>query len=425
MPSEIPFVDEQWQIMNNEVQALLQKGAIVYSTDEPDQFVSTIFITPKPNGKFRPVINLRYLNNFVHYEHFKQETFKVVLDIIQKGDFCTSIDLQDAYFSVPISYEFQKYLKFRFNGILYSFVCMPFGLSSAPRVFTKILRPIYAWFRFQNIRCSYYIDDSLNMNQCHDLCKVNCITMVKVLESLGFTINENKSSLVPSQRLIFFGFILDSEKFMVFLTEEKIHKIIDQAQQLLSYNKVKVRDLASFIGRVVNAFFAVLEAPMFYRSLERDKIQGLKENKDFENHVILSHDSREELDWWIVNIRHKNGKRIRPFTFHCFTDASQLGFGCYVEEDGRHASGRWTQAEANHQINYLELLAIFYALQSFFADCSQIHIEIQTDNVSCVTYIADMCSLRLDRLAKQIWQWCLCRNIYISAVHTRSWKTKY
>ena len=75
---------------------LLKKGAIVESVSEPDEFISTIFIVPKPNGKFRPVINLRYLNEFVHYDHFKQETFKVVLDLLQKNDFLTSVDLQDA-----------------------------------------------------------------------------------------------------------------------------------------------------------------------------------------------------------------------------------------------------------------------------------------------------------------------------------------
>ena len=177
---------------------LLKKGAIVESVSEPDEFISTIFIVPKPNGKFRPVINLRYLNEFVHYDYFKQETFKVVLDLLQKNDFLTSVDLQDAYFSIPVHEQDQKYLKFTWNGSLYKFICVCFGLKSAPFLFTKVLKAVFAWFRQQNFRCSYYIDDSLNMNKNKAVCQKNTMTMVNTLQSLGFTINYKKSSLVPS-----------------------------------------------------------------------------------------------------------------------------------------------------------------------------------------------------------------------------------
>ena len=111
---------------------MLLKGAIVPSSYEEGEFISTLFIVPKPNGKYRPIITLKNLNNFVHYDHFKQETFKIVLDLIQKGDFFSSVDLCDAYFSIPIHEEFQKHLKFSWNGSLYKFICLPFGLKSAP-----------------------------------------------------------------------------------------------------------------------------------------------------------------------------------------------------------------------------------------------------------------------------------------------------
>ncbi len=224
-PKEIPFSDEQSTIISNEITELLHKGAIVPSTCEINQFLSNIFIVPKPNGKFRPVINLKQLNNFVHYEHFKQETFLIVLDLIQKNDFFTSIDLKDAYFSIPIHTDYQKFLKFIWNGQLFQFVCLPFGLSSAPRVFTKILKPIYAWFRQQCIRCTYYIDDSLNLDGDSHICLRNTWIMIETLQSLGFTINFEKSVLIPSQRITFFGFVLDSVQFKVFLTEEKVENI--------------------------------------------------------------------------------------------------------------------------------------------------------------------------------------------------------
>ena len=58
IPGEIPFSEEQKDIADAEIQLLLQKGAIVPSNEEQNQFISTIFVVPKGKGKFRPVINL-------------------------------------------------------------------------------------------------------------------------------------------------------------------------------------------------------------------------------------------------------------------------------------------------------------------------------------------------------------------------------
>ena len=87
IPNEIPFTGEEWNIVNNEVDAMVNKGAIVETIHEPGDFISTLFIVPKPNNKVRPVVNLRFLNQFVCYNHFKQETFNVVLDLVQRNYF--------------------------------------------------------------------------------------------------------------------------------------------------------------------------------------------------------------------------------------------------------------------------------------------------------------------------------------------------
>ena len=72
IPNEIKFSDEQRNCVDFEIQELLKKGAIVQSEWEQNKFISNIFILPKPNCRFRPIINLKYLNYFVSYEHIKQ-----------------------------------------------------------------------------------------------------------------------------------------------------------------------------------------------------------------------------------------------------------------------------------------------------------------------------------------------------------------
>ena len=87
----------------------------------------------------RPVINLRPLNIFVTYIHFKMENISSLINILRPNNFIATIDLKDAYFTVPTHPDYSKYLRFWWN-IIYEFIVLPFGLPSSPRVFTKVMK---------------------------------------------------------------------------------------------------------------------------------------------------------------------------------------------------------------------------------------------------------------------------------------------
>ena len=97
------------------------------------------------------MINLKKLNKFVTYYHFKQETLDLILKDIFKGNLFTSLDLTVAYFSIPVNENDKKYLKFIWDGNLYAFQCLPFGLASAPRVFSKVVKVIFSYIRSMGI----------------------------------------------------------------------------------------------------------------------------------------------------------------------------------------------------------------------------------------------------------------------------------
>ena len=140
---------------------MLLKGAITVAQHSKDEFLSNIFLVPKKTGDLRPVINLKPLNEFVHDIHFKMENIESVKQLLRTGDFMATIDLKDAYFSIPIDIRDRKYLRFLWNNTLYEFTCLPFGYSLAPRTFTKILKPAQAVLRRKGIRIVCYIDDIL------------------------------------------------------------------------------------------------------------------------------------------------------------------------------------------------------------------------------------------------------------------------
>ena len=91
-------------------------------------------------GEYRPIINLKGLNQFVPYLHFKMEGLKDVKNLLKKGDWMCKMDLKDAYFSVPLSPRSRKLVRFQWKGILYEFLSLAFGLGPAPRVFTKLMK---------------------------------------------------------------------------------------------------------------------------------------------------------------------------------------------------------------------------------------------------------------------------------------------
>ena len=48
----------------------------------------------------------------VHYKHFKMESTNNIINLIKPNVSMTSVDLKDAFFSVPIHNDHQKYFKF-------------------------------------------------------------------------------------------------------------------------------------------------------------------------------------------------------------------------------------------------------------------------------------------------------------------------
>ena len=109
--------------------------------------MSPMFTTDKKDGSYRFILNLKVFNTFVQHFHFKMESLYDVLRLIQPGVWMSSVDLQDAYYSLPIHRKDQKYFSFFWDGHLYRFICMPNGYKDGPQLFTKVLKVPFALLR--------------------------------------------------------------------------------------------------------------------------------------------------------------------------------------------------------------------------------------------------------------------------------------
>ena len=333
----------------------------------------------------------------------------------------SSIDLKDAYFSVSVNPEFRKFLRFYWDSKLFQFTCMPNGLSSAPRIFTKLLKPIFSSMRSNGYCSVYYLDDSLLIGDTAEECLANVNLTARLLKEAGFFINENKSSLIPSQTIKFLGFEIDSRRMIIKLTSERVKKTIDIGNLLLKSKKIVIRELAAFIGTVVSSFPAVTYGPLFYRYLENDKTEALEINSgNFESEVVLSVEAKEEILWWIDNIWNSETDIGEPNSPDMIvsTDASLKGWGAVTEL--HKIGGRWNDSELGNHINVLELMAILFAIKALTKGSTVKHVRIRTDSMTAVCYLNKLGgtkSLKCHKIVKEIWLYAISHAFVVSAEH--------
>ena len=134
--------------------------------------------------------------------------------------------------------------------------------------------------------------------------------------------------------------------------------------------------------------------------------------------------------WCLYDNIRQGTSRVRMVGYACwfishgdptivlFADASSTWWGCSLNDIS--TSGNWTAEEANNHINYLELRAIFLALdlQSFSLIIKGQHVKVMADDMSDLNrHMGTNSSEKRNDLAKEIWLWCGEQNIWLTAVH--------
>lgn len=398
-------------------------GAIVTCEPAENQFLSPFFLVPKPNGSKRFILNLKKLNQFVNTSHFKLEDLRSVLKLVFKDYFLCNVDLKDAYFLVPVSDSSRKFLRFKFKGQLYKFTCLPFGLCTAPYVFTQLLKPVLHWLRQRGMISTAYLDDILCIGNSFQSCLDNVTATRRLLSKLGFIINEEKSSNNPERCCKYLGFIINSNEMSLSLTPEKKNNIKRVAQEFLLKDHCQIRELAALIGSLIAAGPGIPYGMLYTKCLEREKLKALIMcDQDFDQTMTINNIIKGELTWWVNKLPGAKCP-IRSFRFakEIFSDASMRGWGAHF--NGQNAQGFWTCAERSLHINRLELKAAFLALKCFAQDSENQEILLRIDNTTTIAYINRMGGVQypeLNRLARDIWQWCEERQIWIFASYIPS-----
>ena len=420
--SRVPGDPARASALLGAVSSLLDRGVIspVPLEDQGSGFYSNLFVVPKKEGSVRPILDLKLLNKFLRVRKFRMESLRSVIASLLPGEFLASVDIQDAYLHVPIAESHQRYLRFAIGDRHYQFVALPFGLATAPRVFTKILAPIMALLRSRGISLLPYLDDILikapSFPQAVDSVQIT----VQTLEQFGWLINRPKSSLLPSQRLAFLGMILDTSLSKVFLPDSKSSQIQEAVRLLRSPQTLSIRQCMRTLGLMVASLEAIPYAQFHTRPLQRLILSRWdKSPLGLDSRVRLPPRVRASLSWWLSPPNLGSGRSFLPVVWTIVTtDASLSGWGGVLKD--QTVQGVWSAEESRLPINILELRAIFLSLSHWTRILSGVPVRVQSDNASAVAYINHQGGTRSRAIMREVeWilQWAESNVPLLSAVY--------
>ena len=334
------------------------------------------------------------------------------MSTVRKGDYAFKIDLQDAYFQQEVSQVFLRKNK------VYQFQVLPFGLNTAPQIFTRLGHIVTGYHHRLEISVIPYLDDWLVHHPDRQVLLYSQSQLLNTLDLVGFVLNRKKSKLDLVQDIQFLGVQLRLGPWRAFLPESKDREIVARvcetsSQWILSYQRV-----SQFMGSLNWASGLIHLGHLYLRPLQLN-FHSLGLTNWFTPPCRSNQSALTSLlqQWQDLSFL-TSGIPIRPFQVDItiFTDASTQGWGAHMGDS--QISGTWTRLDL--QLNYLELKAVIAALHHWVSVLQGHQVLIAMDNTTVVSYINKQegtDSLTLLRLIVDLFMWLLAQDIVLRARH--------
>ena len=418
-----PFVMHELPVSEQESKWWLSKEAprlialgvlseVPVGAEAPDH-ISNAFCVPKPEpGNFRLVANLRRLNAACRGHPCRYETLKLLRRWGIADTWMVKVDLQDAFYHVPIAPSDRKYFSFRFCGQLYQFNVLPMGWLNSP--YSKIMRNVVRFWRDPTtalcrrqhqqpplpphvlfpsprramggragVRVLPYLDDFLFIFCSKEQAGAGAVWIKAVLDSLGLATNPKKCEWEPSQSVHHLGITVNTAAGVFEVPREKLRKIRRLAVDLRvtakkNHRLVLKRELAKFCGFAQSVKLAISPANLFLRNAYTDISQPVS----WSGRVRLSRRTMRDLDWWAsLDVKHTSAPiQLRPAVVELYCDASDHSWGGKL--GNMVARSFWGPDELPAHINMKELRAVRYSLLSFLSHVRDRVVMVREDNTT-------------------------------------------
>ena len=324
----------QW--LRAAVDELVRHGSAI-ECDKPPRCSLPLNVEPKATaGKFRLCHDLRAINLTVKRRPFKMETLQAMRGSFRKGRWIATLDMSSSYYHVDMDEDSTTFLGFCLDGKYYKFVSLPFGLSSAPAVFTDLVMTLVRHWRGEDgFEVVSYLDDQAAIGDSYAQVNTQIRKMLQDMESLGFVINHEKSQLEPVQCEKFLGIDLCFEDGVFRVPQTRLASLEAAIVHAASASTATPRQIYSIAGKIGSMTMARgrKACALYTREMYSACASAVNGKTGWDEPMTRSKAVTEELAFWF-SLRNHDG--CAPFedvefvankTF--FTDASDTSVGSF------------------------------------------------------------------------------------------------
>ncbi|VDI67952.1 Hypothetical predicted protein [Mytilus galloprovincialis] len=173
---------------------------------------------------------------------------------------------------------------------------------------------------------------------------------LKLLTNLGFVVNLEKSSLIPTQSITYIGAVFSLKEGMVRPTSERVSKLLSAVELILNkQNQATARDFLQLLGIMASCIELIPNARLFMRPIQLHLLYHWKpvcQNLGIK--IPCSEHLKGHLRWWLKIENLVIGRSITPWetSITVTTDASNSGYGGHIN-NSLIVQGTWSVEEKN------------------------------------------------------------------------------
>ena len=397
--SEYPQVVEEY--LANE----LEHGRIANITDMPHAehhvHVSPFGVIPKKHkpGRWRLIFDLSApdgasvndgvskVDSSLSYVSIDDIT-QCILDCGQ-GALLAKMDVKEAFRNIPIHPDDRPLLAMRWNNKIFVDKCLPFGLRSAPIIFSAVADALQWIIQQKGVNhIFHYADDFITVGRPgSEECSVNLTIMRDTCRITGTPVEEDKLE-GPATVIPFLGIELDTIKLEIRLPVDKLQRLQQQTREWRGKKEGLKRDLLSLIGTLTHACKAVRQGRSFLRRL----IDIAKQVRRLDHHVRLNVSARSDIQWWYQFAANWNGvsmlleqRKLSPDIVTTSDASGNWGCGAYCRESWFQL--QWDEATKLKHITIKEFIPIVLAAALWGESWSGKSVRVRSDNAAVVAVI--------------------------------------
>ena len=319
----------------------------------------------------------------------------VVAEVLRKGrkSLIAKMDVKHAYRNIPVHPDDRHLLGMQWMGEVFVDMVLPFGLRSAPLLFTAVADALQWAMGCRGVSwLDHYIDDFFTIGGPGSTeCAANVAIMREVFAEANLPTEPQKDE-GPATVIGLLGIELDTERLEVRLPLDKLTRLRTSLERWRGRKACKKRELLSLIGSLSHACKAVRAGRSFLRRL----IDVSTTAKQLSHFIKLREPARPDIEWWYQYCECWNGtsmmsvvNKTKPeFDLSIVSDASG-SWGCAAIFSQEWFQLRWEGlGEARQQtITVKELLPIVIAAALWGAQWAGKTVRAQCDNAAVVAVL--------------------------------------